>query len=752
MAGPFTAVRCIRANLRQSMSKKVRDMKTLYIYGPPASGKSTVARRLSRDWGRMSIDLDEEIVRRQGRSIPEIFAAEGEAGFRKIERETLESVTAPIVALGGGTLLDPNCRAYAEEHGFVVVLDVDDATLAARVAAAKGTRPLGDKAAERRAHYASFTHHVDADTRIILPRPLRGAITPPVSKSHLHRLLIAEFLAGGEVSRLGNPLSEAADLAATRRCIAALSAARSAGLPMATLDCGESGSTLRFFAPLAAALGVKANFIRRGRLAERPMITYDELKAGLHELRGDISSQFVTGLLFSLPLLEGDSEIRFTTPLQSKGYVEMTLDVLAKYGVRILPTATGFSVPGKQKYVSPKGIQPECDWSGAAFWFAANALGSEIQVKGLSAESRQPDRVVKDLIARIIHANRDGAAEAIDVSECPDNYPALAVVNFALGGKAVFTGTERLRIKESDRLAAMENVFANRYDVDPQNDHRIAMAAAILATIGDSPTLIHNASCVKKSYPHFFDEFKMDLYAVTGWPLVKTRSPELHNAAHAAAGRKAEMVVYRSPTIEEALAFAARCDVKGMAVTIPHKESVMKYLDGIDPDAQNIGAVNTVVFAPDGRKYGYNTDMDGIKEALINFMGQKSFKGLSVILLGAGGAAKAVAQALDVLGAKVKILNRTHEKAVALAEKHGFAAITAMETADLVVNATNQDPIPDFAFTGKECVYDLVYVPEETPLIVHAKAAGCRTENGFSMLRAQANRQLELFCNKESEK
>ena len=722
-------------------------MKTLYIYGPPASGKSTLARNLSRQWGRMSVDLDEEIARREGRTIPEIFATEGEAGFRRIERETLERVKAPIVALGGGTLLDPACRAYAEKHGFVVVLDVDDATLAERIATAKGTRPLGNKAAERRAHYASFPHHVDADTRIILPRPLRGVLTPPVSKSHLHRLLIAEFLAGGDVSRLGDPQTEAADLIATRRCIAALSAARTAGLPTATLDCGESGSTLRFFAPLAAALGVKASFVRRGRLAERPMISYEDLKAGLHELRGDISSQFVTGLLFALPLLPGDSEIRFTTPLQSKGYVEMTLAVLNQYGVQVLPTATGFHVPGNQKYVSPGNVRPERDWSGAAFWFAANALGSEIQIKGLSAESRQPDRVVKELVARIQRANKPGApAETIDVSECPDNYPALAAVNFALGGKAVFTGTERLRLKESDRLAAMDAVFANPHDVDPQNDHRIAMAAAILATTGDTPTIIHTASCVKKSYPDFFDAFKMDLYAVTGWPLLKTRSPELHNAAHAAAGRRAEMIAYPAPTIEEALAFAKRCNVKGLAVTIPHKEAVMRYLDEIDPAARAIGAVNTVVFTADGRKIGYNTDKDGIATALMAFTGKRSFKGLSVVLLGAGGAAKAVAQALQELGASVKILNRTYEKAAALAEKHGFTAIRTMETADLVVNATNQDPIPDFAFTGREYVYDLVYVPEETPLIVHARKAGCKTENGFSMLRAQAERQLELFC------
>ena len=167
-------------------------MKTLYLYGPPASGKSTLARKLSRDFGRMSVDLDEEIVRRVGISIPEFFAAYGEPAFRKVESEVLRSVKAPIVALGGGTLLDPENRRYAEEHGFVAVLDVDAETIARRIEAAKGTRPLGDRLAERREHYASFPHRIDADTKVMLPRLLRGLVTPPPSKSHLHRLLIAE--------------------------------------------------------------------------------------------------------------------------------------------------------------------------------------------------------------------------------------------------------------------------------------------------------------------------------------------------------------------------------------------------------------------------------------------------------------------------------------------------------------------------------------------------------------------------------
>lgn len=696
-------------------------MKTLYIYGPPASGKSTLAKRLARESGRMYVDLDEEIVRRAGRTIPEIFNTDGESAFRALEGEVLRQVKAPIVALGGGTLLDPANRAFAEENGFVVVLDVDDATIAGRIAAGGDSRPLGDKLAERRAHYASFAHHAGRDTRILLPRKLRGAITPPVSKSHLHRLLIAEFLSGGAVGSCGD--GECADIDATRRCIAALAAARDTGSNIAVLDCGESGSTLRFFAPIAAALGIKAEFVRRGRLADRPMITYDVLEGGVHELRGDVSSQFVTGLLFALPLIARDSEIRFTTPLQSRGYVDMTLQVLERYSIAIDETADGFSIRGSQRYVSPGPVEPEADWSGAAFWFAANALGSEIKIEGLSPASRQPDAVIGEFVEKVKRG------ETVDVSGCPDNYPALAVVNKALGANAVFTGTERLRIKESDRLAAMEDVFADPYDVDPRNDHRIAMAAAIYATSLDSPVIIHSSNCVEKSYPRFWEELSMSLYAVTGWPLAKTSSPAIHNAAHAAAGRKAEMISYPAETIEEALLFAERCDVKGMAVTIPHKESVMRYLDRIDDAAAKIGAVNTVVFK-DGKKLGYNTDESGFAEAILAFTGRDDLSGLKAALLGAGGAAKAVKTALERLGASVEIFHRR-------ALTDGF---------DLIVNATPVDPIEEYEFTGAELVYDLRYEPSETPLMAHARAAGCRVSNGYSMLEAQARGQLSLFA------
>ena len=698
-------------------------MKTLYLYGPPASGKSTLARRLAREFGRMYLDLDEEIVRRAGMTIPEIFATKGEAAFRRLESEALREASAPIVALGGGTLLDPENRKWTEERGFVAVIDVDDETVAQRIEAAKGTRPLGNKLAERRAHYASFAHHIDADTRVMLPRLLRGAKTPPPSKSHLHRLLIAEFLSGRSIQDAAacGDGAECADIEATRRCIAALSSGAVGG--RVVLDVGESGSTLRFFAPIAAALGFKAEFIRRGRLAERPMIEYETLEPGVHELRGDVSSQFVTGLLFALPLLDGDSEIRFTTPLQSRGYVDMTLDVVRAYGIKVDETDGGFMIPGRQKYISSGRPAAEADWSGAAFWFAANALGSSVRIDGLNPASRQPDRAIRELVGKVI------AGEVVDVSGCPDNYPALAVVNHALGCGARFVGTERLRIKESDRLAAMDEVFANPNDVDPRNDHRIAMAAGVLSTVSESPTLIHSASCVAKSYPGFWDEFRMDLYAVTGWPLLKTRSPELHNAAHAAAGRRAEMVSYPAQTVDEALLFAERCGVKGLAVTIPHKESIMSRLDFVDAAAQAIGAVNTVVFR-DGRRFGYNTDEPGFGEAICAFTGRASLMGLKAALLGSGGAAKAVRHALERLGAEVEVFHRRPLT-------RGFG---------LVVNATPVDPVPEYEFDGSEMVYDLRYEPPETPLMARARAAGCRVENGFSMLEAQARGQLALFC------
>lgn len=364
----------------------------------------------------------------------------------------------------------------------------------------------------------------DENSLVIEPGRRRGRVEAPRSKSHEHRLLIADFLAG-DYSRLAPREGDADDIQATKRCLLALAGDDTAPF----LDCGESGSTRRFLAPIAAALGKKPVFKTAGRLADRPQMDYDDLQPGEFKLAGDVSSQFVTGLLFALPLLKGDSFIRFTAPLESKGYVEMTRRVLVGAGIFIGVRDDGYDVPGGQTYHAQPDVAVEGDWSGAAFWFAMNALGSDIKVSGLDAKSVQPDRVVQDHLQRISTA-WNGERVFVDVSECPDLFPALSVVAAASPGETVFTGTRRLRLKESDRTATMEDVL-KRFGAEVENrenefsvrgseepfrggeietggDHRIAMAAAVGATHADGPVELDDAACAAKSYPSFFADFE----------------------------------------------------------------------------------------------------------------------------------------------------------------------------------------------------------------------------------------------------
>lgn len=218
------------------------------------------------------------------------------------------------------------------------------------------------------------------------------------------------------------------------------------------------------------------------------------------------------------------------------------------------------------------------------------------------------------------------------------------------------------------------------------------------------------------------------LYGVTGWPLVKTMSPELHNEAFLAEDRDAVMAAFPAATAADAVSLMRDAGVMGMAVTIPHKQSVMPLLDEISPEAIEIGAVNTIA-VKDGRLIGYNTDADGFAEALCAFLGRDRLDGFKAAVLGNGGAAKAVTYALERLGAETETFHRRTPSA-------GF---------DLLVNATPVDPIPDYEFSGSEALYDLVYLPEVTPLMARAKAAGCRVENGLSMLKAQARRQRQIW-------
>ena len=376
---------------------------------------------------------------------------------------------------------------------------------------------------------------------IITPGRLSGCITPPPSKSQAHRVVIAAALAGMGCGQLPTGLSQ--DIDATMNCMAALAAA---GKELPRLDCGESGSTLRFLIPVALAVTGGGIFTGRGRLMDRPQQPYfdlfkekgifyeqkdgvltvkGELKAGVYRLPGNVSSQFVTGLLYALPLLQGNSEIVLATPLESEGYVDMTLEVLEQFGIKVLRRENGWFVPGGQRYLA-RDVDVEPDWSQAAFWYAAAALGSEVTVQGMNEASAQGDRVIA---AQFRQLTAPGDV-VLDVSQCPDLVPALAAMAAVRQGTTHITNAARLRIKESDRLAAVTRalnalggdvteladglVIVGRsglvggVEVDSCNDHRIAMMAAVAAVRCERPVTVLDAQCVAKSYPGFWSDYE----------------------------------------------------------------------------------------------------------------------------------------------------------------------------------------------------------------------------------------------------
>ena len=356
---------------------------------------------------------------------------------------------------------------------------------------------------------------------IITPGTLRGTLEAPPSKSHAHRLMTAVALAGKKNSE---SLCTSEDTRATFRCLNEL---HDGGI----LDCGESGTTLRFLLPVASALGINAEFIGHGRLPERPMsalnnalrengavISADnlpikvsgQLHPGVFRVPGNISSQFISGLLFALPLLDGYSEIVIEGKRESVGYID-----------------------------EPDSPRVQGDWSNAAFFLCAGALGGETDITGLSPDSRQSDRaivsILKDFGADVncgdmISVRGNGLRGIkIDISQCPDLFPTLAAAACAALGDTIFTNAARLRIKESDRIEAVEKMinslggFAESTEdsltvhgtgtlpggeVDSFNDHRIVMAAAIAACICENPVIIHDAQAVNKSYPNFFEDYR----------------------------------------------------------------------------------------------------------------------------------------------------------------------------------------------------------------------------------------------------
>lgn len=396
----------------------------------------------------------------------------------------------------------------------------------------------------------------------ITPRHLSGTVTPPPSKSMAHRLLIAAALGSGISTVRGVAMSQ--DVEATLRCLTALGGRwretapgtleitgiggrrSTPGTALPHLDCGESGSTLRFFLPIALAVAGGGVFTGQGRLMARPQGPYLDLfrekgifceqtdgtltvrgtlEPGEYHLPGNVSSQFFTGLLFALPLLDGPSTIVPTTAVESWDYILMTLDALTGAGV----TAAEPHTPGEAFRVCPSAYQPfdrtvEADWSQAAFWYAAIALGSQLELTGLNAFSVQGDMAV---VPHFLRLTQPGDQE-IDVSGIPDLLPPLAVMAAVRSGTTRFVNAARLRMKESDRLettAALLTALGISAQagpdfltvqggaitggtVDGANDHRIVMAAAIAATASSSPVTIRGAEAVKKSYPDFWEVYQ----------------------------------------------------------------------------------------------------------------------------------------------------------------------------------------------------------------------------------------------------
>ena len=378
----------------------------------------------------------------------------------------------------------------------------------------------------------------------ITPGKLSGTVTPPPSKSQAHRLLICAALAGeGSVI---HGLADSQDIRATRRCLTELNTER---IDLPKFDCGESGSTLRFLIPIALALRGGGIFTGHGRLMERPQkpyfdifdekgIRYEQkdgvlavegrLTPGKYRLPGNVSSQFFTGLLMALPLLDGPSVVIPTTPLESEGYIGMTLDAMREFGVDIASTRSlppHYLISGGSRYQTAEATV-EGDWSQAAFWHAANCLGCTVDVRGVSQHSAQGDRVIESLCLEL---SQPGDTE-IDMSGCPDLAPPVAAAAAVRQGTARLVNAGRLRIKESDRLAAITAVLnalgarVTEYPdsltiygqdgltggtVDCCNDHRIAMMAAVAATACREPVTLLGAECVAKSYPDFWDHYRM---------------------------------------------------------------------------------------------------------------------------------------------------------------------------------------------------------------------------------------------------
>ena len=378
---------------------------------------------------------------------------------------------------------------------------------------------------------------------------VNGRVKAIPSKSYAHRIAICNFLAGNKPSAMCEGFSSN-DIRVTEDCLERLVRGEK------VLDCGESGSTLRFMLPLCSTLGGEFEFIGHGKLMERPneelfgvlnahgvsakkgqtIKISGKLSSGEYKIRGDISSQYVSGLLMALPILDGDSKLVLTTPLVSAPYVDITLQVLESFGVKIQKTDYGFYIHGNAKY---KGeILPEGDWSNSAFFLVLGAVAGKVTVSGLNLNSVQGDRYITEIII-LSGAEIKVEGDCVTVSktqlkpidfiaeDCPDLVPIACVLAAYANGKSIIRKVNRLKIKESDRIQttiAMLSGFGVKAEYDGENiivhggkvnngssesfnDHRIAMSASVLACGAQGESVIYGAQAVNKSYPTFFKDF-----------------------------------------------------------------------------------------------------------------------------------------------------------------------------------------------------------------------------------------------------
>lgn len=390
---------------------------------------------------------------------------------------------------------------------------------------------------------------------VIKPSKARGTVEAPPSKSMAHRMLICAGLAKGRSVVRG--IAPSQDVLATLDCLEALGAEYkyennivtiqgadiSSCSDKMTMPCRECGSTLRFFIPIALMTGADVEFTGSETLLKRPLLIYEELcekngfkfqretdslkvqgklKSGEYEVQGNISSQFISGLLFALPLAEKDSIIRLIPPVESRPYIDMTLQALNDFGIDVFwQDENTLLVKGNQTYL-PKNTQVEGDYSNAAFFEALNLCGGDVKVTGLKPDSLQGDKIYSCYFDKMKQED-----PVLDISDCPDLGPILMAAA-AIRDGAVFTGTKRLKIKESDRGTAMQTELAKfgiRCEVEEDritvengklaepeevlsghNDHRIVMALAVLSTLTGG--VIEEAQAVRKSFPDFFEKLK----------------------------------------------------------------------------------------------------------------------------------------------------------------------------------------------------------------------------------------------------